>query len=67
MITKKLTELIFEHVKAEYPKEACGVICQKSRVKNTFLVAIFQITQQSILSFLQKIMRLLRIGVSQLR
>ncbi|EPK3834051.1 NlpC/P60 family protein [Providencia stuartii] len=36
MITKKLTELIFEHVKAEYPKEACGVICQKSRAKKYF-------------------------------
>ncbi|MTC48093.1 peptidase P60, partial [Providencia alcalifaciens] len=24
MITKKLTEVIFQHVKAEYPKEACG-------------------------------------------
>ncbi|MBS0858356.1 C40 family peptidase [Providencia rettgeri] len=36
MITKKLTEVIFQHVKAEYPKEACGVICQKSRAKKYF-------------------------------
>ncbi|MDD9340888.1 MAG: C40 family peptidase [Providencia heimbachae] len=36
MITKKLSELIFQHVKSEYPQEACGVICQKSRVKQYF-------------------------------
>ncbi|MGO2345360.1 MAG: C40 family peptidase [Providencia sp.] len=36
MITKKLSELIFQHVKSEYPNEACGVICQKSRVKQYF-------------------------------
>ncbi|SFU44057.1 C40 family peptidase [Xenorhabdus koppenhoeferi] len=36
MITKKLTEVIFEHVKAEYPQEACGVICQKSRIMKYF-------------------------------
>lgn len=36
MITKKLTETIFNHVKDEYPKEACGIICQKSRIKKYF-------------------------------
>lgn len=36
MITAKLERLIFEHVKLEYPNEACGVICQKSRVKKYF-------------------------------
>ncbi|MGJ0639050.1 C40 family peptidase [Xenorhabdus bovienii] len=29
-------QAIFEHTKAEYPKEACGVIAQKSRVEKYF-------------------------------
>lgn len=36
MITKKIIEAIFTHVKQVYPQEACGVICQKSRVKRYF-------------------------------
>lgn len=36
MITKNLTEAIFNHVKTAFPQEACGVICQKSRVKRYF-------------------------------
>ena len=36
MISDKLMAQIFDHVKAEYPKEACGIICQKSRVKKYF-------------------------------
>ncbi|HGJ5862875.1 MAG TPA: C40 family peptidase [Arsenophonus nasoniae] len=36
MITKSLTEAIFNHVKRVFPQEACGVICQKSRVKRYF-------------------------------
>ncbi|KMJ43676.1 C40 family peptidase [Xenorhabdus khoisanae] len=29
-------QAIFEHAKAEYPKEACGVIAQKSRIEKYF-------------------------------
>lgn len=39
MMQKKIREAIFSHAKKEYPKEACGVIVQKSRVK-TYLPCV---------------------------
>ncbi|HGJ5898314.1 C40 family peptidase [Arsenophonus apicola] len=36
MITEKIKQALFAHVKQQYPNEACGVICQKSRVKKYF-------------------------------
>jgi len=57
---QKTIDAIMAHAAAEYPRECCGVVAQKSRVERS---GILRRRQRKILSSARKITQLLRTGV----